>query len=447
MSKISNNILKLSQNLNFVDINEKFSICYNKNAFKPILLPNTFKDDYLKGIREINNPGENIIKMFVNNYIGFFDEELSKKDIYDKLKSDFDKKDATLNVRFIPSYNCDKNCSYCLIQNIRSKMKESFSLDYLGNLKTLLSRYQEISNQNLKNVSVTIIGGEPTLEKNWNITKFFLSEINKYFDKKEHVLVTNGYGVNDSLLEEFKKLGGKSIYLSYDLRGNIVDDSEPISKSNFEKFKELCDFIVSKGISLSLDFKCNEYSKLTLEVKTFLDYLIKKDDSINIVISKIISQLEYDVLENPQCQRYELVDLKEEGILPVYYEFMEAYPFNFSYPRQFEVMIYRCSTASMKSLVVFPSGKVSLCGKLYSSNPDNIPYIYDFKGNEFDESLAKSYCNSIFDDEECGKCDYHLICGGKCPFKKGKCDKEKLNVELLLDIYKRNIIRQLEKRK
>lgn len=446
MNKTSNSTLKISQNLKFLDVDEKFSICYNKNAFKPILLPNTFKEDYLKGIREINNPNENIVKMFINNYIGFFDKELSKTDIYYKLKEDFDKLDATLNVRFIPSYNCDKNCSYCLIQYIRNKMKESFNLNYLDNLKNLLTKYQENSNQKLKNVSVTIIGGEPTLEKNWNITKSFLGEINKYFDRKEHVLVTNGYGVNNVLLEEFKNLGGKSVYLSYDLRGNVIDDSAPLSKLDFKKFKELCNLIVNNSVSLTLDFKCNEFSELNLNLKEFLDDLINIDSSINIVVSKIVSWEEYDVLENPQCQRYELVDLKEENILPIYYDFMEAYPFNFSYPRQFEIMVYRCSTSSMKSLVVFPNGKVSLCGKLYSSNPDNIPYIYDFKSNEFDGLLAKSYCMSVFDDEECKECDYHLICGGKCPFKKGKCDKEKINVELLLDIYKRNIIRKLESR-
>ena len=445
MNKTSNRVLKLSQNLKFLEVNDKVSICYNKNAFKPVLLPNTVRENYLKGLREINNPDENIVKMFINNYIGYFDNELNKEEIYADLKKDYDEKGSTLNVRFIPSYNCDKNCSYCLIQNIRHKMKEVFDLNYLDNLKNLINIYKE-NNPNLNRVSATIIGGEPTLDKNWEITKKFIEEINKYFNKKEHILVTNGYGVNESLLKEFKDMGGKSVYLSYDLRGNVIDDSEPESKSNFIKFRELCLLVINNGVSLTVDFKCNKNTNINDEMKLFLDNLILLDSSINIVASKIVSQKEYDVLESPQCQRYELVDLKDEEILPVYYEFINLYPYNFSYPRQFEIMIYRCSTASMKSFVVFPNGKVSLCGKLYSSNPDNIPYIYDFKTNKFDEKLTKSYCKTTFDDEECKECEYSLICGGKCPFKKGKCDKEKINVELLLEIYKNNIKRQLEKR-
>lgn len=445
MNKISNQVLKLSQNLKFLEVNEKVSICYNKNAFKPVLLPNSVRENYLNGLREINNPDENIVKMFTNNYIGFFDKELTKEEIYSKLKQDYDKKESTLNVRFIPSYNCDKNCSYCLIQNIRGQMKESFDLSYLDNLKNLVDIYKK-STPNLNKVSATIIGGEPTLDKNWDITKKFINELNKYFDKKEHVLVTNGYGVNESLLKEFKDMGGKSVYLSYDLRGNVMDDSEPESKSNFEKFKSLCLLVVNNGVSLTVDFKCNKDTKINETVKSFLDNLISLDSSINIVASKIVSQKEYDVLESPQCQRYELVDLKEEDILPVYYEFINLYPYNFSYPRQFEIMIYRCSTVSMKSFVVFPNGKVSLCGKLYSSNPDNIPYIYDFKTSEFNFELTESFCKTVLDDEECKECEYSLICGGKCPFKKGKCDKEKINVELLLEIYKSNIKRQLNKK-
>lgn len=445
MSKTSNQVLKLSQNLKFLEVNDKLSICYNKNAFKPVLLPNTVRENYLNGLREINNPDENIVKMFTNNYIGYFDKELTKEEIYYKLKEDYDKNGSTLNVRFIPSYNCDKNCSYCLIQNIRAKMKETFNLSYLDNLKNLVDIYKK-STPNLNKVSATIIGGEPTLDKNWDITKKFINELNKYFDKKEHVLVTNGFGVNETLLKEFKDMGGKSVYLSYDLRGNVIDESEPESKSNFEKFKSLCLLVVNNRVSLTVDFKCNKDTKINGEVKSFLDNLISLDSSINIVASKIVSQKEYDVLESPQCQRYELVDLKEEEILPIYYDFIELYPFNFSYPRQFEIMIYRCSTVSMKSFVVFPNGKVSLCGKLYSSNPDNIPYIYDFKTNKFNFELTKSFCKTVLDDEECKDCEYSLICGGKCPFKKEKCDKEKINVELLLEIYKNNIRRQLNKK-
>ena len=85
MNKTSNQTLKLSENLMFLEVNDKLSICYNKSAFKPVLLPNTVRENYLNGLREINNPDENIVKMFTNNYIGFFDKELTKEEIYYKI--------------------------------------------------------------------------------------------------------------------------------------------------------------------------------------------------------------------------------------------------------------------------------------------------------------------------------------------------------------------------
>jgi hypothetical protein len=121
----------------FLDINDKYCACYNKNAFKPVLLPLSFKEQYLNGEREINDCSDKLKQLLIKNYLAFEDIELSREELYLKIKNDFDDKNHTLNVRFVPSYNCDKNCSYCLIQDIRSKMKEYFDFDYLF--------YQELS--------------------------------------------------------------------------------------------------------------------------------------------------------------------------------------------------------------------------------------------------------------------------------------------------------------
>ena len=337
-------------------------------------------------------------------------------------------------------YNDDTSSFYTIFDS--ASEEDAYLVEpYLGKL---VEAYKEKNNNKLNKVSVTVIGGEPTLDRNWELTKQFLSELNNYFDEYSHVLVTNGYGVTPLLLHEFKNLGGNSVYLSYDLREGVKDKTEPESKSDFDKFKELSYLIVDNGVSLTLDFKCNKDSFINEDLKNLLNDLITKDSSINIVVSKIINHDEFDVLKSPQCQRYELVDLESENIIPVYNNFMNLYPYNFSYPQQFELMVYRCTTASMKSLVVFPNGKVSMCGKLYSSDPNKIPYIYDLRTNNNRLDVAKSFCQTILDDEECKECDYALICGGKCPFKKGKCDKERLNVELLLKIYKNNVLKNIK---
>ena len=89
-----------------------------------------------------------------------------------------------------------------------------------------------------------------------------------------------------------------------------------------------------------------------------------------------------------------------------------------------------CKPAVLSSLVIFPDGKMTLCGKAYAST------IYPFIGSIEDESIVfdngmiQNHIKNVFSDEECKDCNKALICGGKCLYNRNnKCQLTNKNWE------------------
>ena len=152
------------------------------------------------------------------------------------------------------------------------------------------------------------------------------------------------------------------------------------------------------------------------------------------ICSPIVNLEEYDVLSKNKCDRYEIELLVKYGLLGLCYILINKFADNFSFPKSFEAMVYRCNSQTLSSLCILPNNKVTFCGKLYSSDPDKIPYVADLNTNYINKKLVDNILSTLKVKPVCADCDYMLLCGGKCPLSVDKvCKDEIKNTQLLED--------------
>ena len=344
-----------------------------------------------------------------------------------------------LSMRFVASYDCNENCEYCLIKDIRHTKTEYFNKDYLLHFDKLMDAVNTLSPvAPFTETNITLIGGEPTLEKNWIINKYFLNYINTNYKGNNHTLVTNGFGLTNGLLTEFKNFLGKEIYLSYDISGECYKDSEPKQRTDLNAFKELCLNVIDIGLNIVIDLKISPITINTLDsdcLNTLKE--LSQYGNVKILCSPIVTIDEYNPLMSSKCDKFDLLIMQKKGLLNIGSYLRSVFKKKMIWPVIDEKMIYRCNTTNLSSLCFYPDGKVTTCGRLYAVCSNDVPIIADLNKNEIYDDILKNFIYTFMDDEECVNCNDAYICGGKCYFAKNrKCNDEKAGLNILKNICK-----------
>lgn len=427
--------MKLVKNLIKWPISETITALYNSNSFSPIFL------DSNQAELLYENRGKTIIvedlefkKLLKDNFITlspiFNNKNYIHKQYIKRLGNT-----TTLNIRFMASYECNQNCEYCMTRFVKEKIKGHFDCNNLDKLPTILNTFFKYSPfASYDKINVKLIGGEPTMPKSWEINKKFLKVINSLCKDNEHTIVTNGDYLDDNLLKEFKEYNIKYIYLSFDIRNAKNNNNGSKYRNELIEFTKKCELIEKYNIGIKIDFKCDKDTILTEEIISFIKERLKHNAII--LNSPIIGQEDYDALISPQCDKYDLLSKQKNNIYPISKQFFDLNESHGSWPKQISAMVYRCNAATLTNICIYPNGLITGCGKLYSSNIDNVPIIADLKTGIVNKDILLKFKQNTLKDKECKKCEYTFICGGKCPLKKDrKCNKERIGTELLLQAY------------
>lgn len=438
--------VKISDNIVQIKLSNEYSLIYNKFVYKCVII----KDEFAKYL--IDNKGSGIQ---INNYSKFeklFESKVLLKDFIEpnhivNLEQNIKmiKSRLPISIRFVPSYNCNEDCSYCIVSKQRQKNHNQFKAKWIDYAMKIIDKTESLSPVAPHNsANVTLIGGEPTLPENWIVCKKFLQEVNKKFNVVEHTLVTNGDLLNKTILDEFCELGGKHVYLSFDLRNISSKEGQPDNRIFFKKFLELCEFICSFNLQLLIDLKIGENTEtfnnvLLIKLKNF-----SKNRNIKFICSPIVDEEEYNPLKKYKCDKMDIYFMKQKNILNKWCEIHDILRDKMVWPQMDEKSVFRCNVSNLSSLCFLPSGKVTTCGRLYVCDDKDIPILADVKERKYFEKVALEHIYMFTEDEECSKCDYAYLCGGKCLFARGgKCNYEKKGIEIMIDKCKNDLIEKV----
>ena len=434
-----NKKVTVSEKVIRLNINDEYDVLYRKDNYNPVCVRRAILDDIISSSVISNNVVKN---KFTEK--GILCEKGNKEDssIRKSLQKMREKyRDNILEIRFVPSYICDEKCGYCLARNALEECCQSFSLSWLDKLIEVTNQYLEIHNEAIDTISFTFIGGEPLLDVNWNICKNVVERFKEYYAEKIKVttrVITNGNRIDKNFLEKNAQYIDE-IYLSFDIRGMMNDETEPKQRNRSDAFFDLLDICLYYIQNITIDLKVNRFTNVSIEnlvLSELKDRSMKYGNRLNLAASVIVTREEYDPFSQKHVCKYELKNFKKEGCLEVLKGLKLFFGKRFSFwPSLRHCSVYRCKTSTNNTLMVYPSGKISICGKLYTNVTDEVPYIADLnKGSQIDLNKLIDV-NLALNDMECMECDYFFVCGGKCPLMANtSCDEEKEYAKMYIEL-------------
>ena len=113
----------------------------------------------------------------------------------------FREKQNSLSITIVPTLDCNFRCTYCYEKGQRSPYRIQ------DDVKTKIYEYVEKKINEIKNLNITWYGGEPLLEKTTieELSDRFISLCKEKNVIYNAGIVTNGYLIDESTLELFKR--------------------------------------------------------------------------------------------------------------------------------------------------------------------------------------------------------------------------------------------------
>lgn len=215
-----------------------------------------------------------IILDFFYNTINTYPEDASFQYNYDEsynIKSfNLDnllikKSNELLDITLITNLDCNMHCIYCYENNACLNIKNKQHSTKVNDIINFIS--SEFKNNSFKGINVTILGGEPLLEKNISFLNKFFKEINLLTPSSKFCLVTNGLNVN-RYINEITAWGINEIQITLDGTEKIHNDRRVALDKNINGFKEIED-----GISALLQHNINVFLRINVDKNNVNDII------------------------------------------------------------------------------------------------------------------------------------------------------------------------------
>ena len=414
--------LKVTDHLVEIPVDKEHILIFNKNYGHPLILPDCMLN-MLKNMEnqifELNMNGSLIFKKFIDAKILVNRNITLEESIMKYVDNMRGKEDFLLT--FVPSYRCNFKCEYCLVDQKSRQCKDIISRNLIKKIPSAIDEVMHISPINpFKSVNVKILGGEPTLEMNWSRVILLLELLNKKFELRNHRLITNGTLLSQDKTQEFMSLGGNEIQLSFDVRGGTKSMNTPQNRENVEDMMKLATMCVDEGALVTLDLKVDSETLVNPNLSKLCEYIRDQelDSYLSIYISRIINIDEYDPTLSCDCiPDSAYYDIRKFDLYYITEFIQRELPLSTKLNLELQTQIFPCKPANLSSLLVYPNGDLTLCGKLYASlNP---PIIGSLKSNPiFFKNKLKEQIHFVSSFNECSKCGISLLCGGKCILAK-----------------------------
>lgn len=348
-------------------------------------------------------------------------------------KIDIEKSDS-LVVLFKPTHDCKMGCEYCFDRKLRRKDRETkMTLD------TFNRTMQIIMNSNLREVELTMHGGECTLMGyQWFKDVFEVLNVYRNFIDIETNLQTGGLHLNKKWFELFKSYGFDA-GLSYDglFQDHRRKGTKEFLKDKIHEHKEIV------GRPLGFINVINEHS-----YKHIIDnYEFYKENDL--------LHFSFNYVTNPNPgDEYEAVPFED---------FVEGKMKYFEYWINDKTAVNERGAIGLLELVmgglqticntndcrgrwisIHPNGDVYNCSHFY---PKEYSFGNVWEVDSVDDLFNSTGCKKLFREVQyrrntvCGKCDYFNYCYGNClsDHYSGSADYSKVD-PYLCKCFKREIL-------
>lgn len=301
---------------------------------------------------------------------------------------------------------CNFNCSYCGSKAGTERENELTTEQCLN-----------IANQLVKMNCrrVVIIGGEAFLKKDWDVIVKFLVN-----NDRDTSIITNGYLINDFIIEKLKDTGTKHISLSIDGDKDVHDEFR--TSGSFDKAVEAI-MLLKKN-----DFLTTVISTLNSKSVKTVPALYEKLKKLNIDAWQLqccspfgnASEKKYLVPSKQDLQKVcEFVAIQNEIA-----DFPIAVADNIGYHTNLEHLIrgnvrmgYNGCSAGITTIGIDSVGNVRGCESLYDDKfiEGNLlnTTLYDIWTSPTAFSYNRKFCKEMLAGK-CAKCDVWYKCAAGC---------------------------------
>lgn len=328
-----------------------------------------------------------------------------------------------LTITIAPTLSCNFRCPYCY------ENKNNKTLNQNSQIKII----NFIENQfklGYKNLNLIWFGGEPLLcyeiIKNMSIEIIRLCE--EYNVEYNAFLTTNGYLLNDDIIENLKNLRINQLYITVDgmekvhnSRRHLIDGGETFEKivCNLKKLKNKnINTIIRMNIDKTNfdDIKSlHKFISKELNLPMYLGLVRKYTDSC-INLDVYYDKKEYAHILNDFNARDKKISRKRCEL-----------------PRPKDIY---CRACKVGTFVIDPDLNLYKCENDIGRYEKRISSIDDYPYNDEKEKIAnKSYYKwNPFDNEICNNCKLLPICIGGCPYigiknSIAECEVYKYNID------------------
>ncbi len=333
------------------------------------------------------------------------------------------KEERTLNIVLIMSYKCNMICQYCY-EDEKLRKKNTISTNKINLILDKIKKY--CIDRKCNKIELTLLGGEPLLDENYEFLKKFFTEFNKKIENInfEIGVITNGL-IGKKIKNYIKEFSIKKIQITLDGLETIHNKRRMSKDKNMNSFEKVIETIkYSLKEQIYVDIRVNIDEENIKEMKSFYMWIKK-----TFLVEKKCNLYFTPVLYNKDGKN-ELKKNETEIFLEVLEEFKglnkkEKLAINFDFKgalfvRQLlnkELPIPKNSFCALsKGQLVFDNfGKIYDCWYGVGINQFEIGNL---NHKEFDEIKINSHINLTVENiEKCSKCKYKYLCGSGCKFK------------------------------
>lgn len=309
---------------------------------------------------------------------------------------------SSLGLVIAPTIECNFACYYCFEENKRVVKMTDRTID---NLMSFI-----IDHKNAKALKVTWYGGEPLLAV--DVIRKVLSRISSDSSIKlcEHNIITNGYYIDDEIIELFKQYPLNMIQITLDgnkKRHDGIRKDKITGEASYDRILKNIGVILDKLPDTEVHVRVNIDKNNINDFYELIEDLGKRWSSKKIHIYPGVLRIDNEDRTDLACHAIQradmgklLLDLKEKGLYDV-----DLYPHSFDKV---------CSATNINSYVIGPLGEIYKCWNDVSDDRKIIGYID--KKELTNKRLFYQYTVGCkwHEDERCRKCFFLPICSGAC---------------------------------
>lgn len=308
-----------------------------------------------------------------------------------------------LNLILAPTTGCNFACPYCFEGD---KVDKRMTPIVINNLLSFINSYQ-----NAKELNITWYGGEPLIA--FDIMKTIVERIKKEckIEIASHSIVTNGYLINNSVIDFMKKNPFKKIQITFDgikenhnktrcLKGSQQPTYDKIMSNVDRLISEMSDkTIISLRININKDNE-RDFTEMYKFIKdrypnnnsvvVYPGFIRESNKDCSIMCYKsIYGKSRYTFYKN----------IAEKGLN------VDFYPQN---------LHKGCMACRNNSLIIGPEGEIYKCWNDFNNPQRIVGYIRDRKMTNPTIISRYAYDTTVYNDLKCKECKLFPICDGGC---------------------------------